>query len=308
MDHNEPGRRTLSGFSFYTFSFFRLAVFPGISCHFRNMKHLLSEILRGTWLLNVQDPGQYQRIASAVLDGNFKEQPKPDAFKIMGKTSYDNAGNAIVKDKVAVISMIGEMTKYDTVCSYGSEYYVSEMLKAEQDADIKGIILKLDGPGGNADALPVFEEIKPLIKKPVVALVDQACSLHYFIASVLSSHIMMSNTVTAEVGSIGVQVVFLKPEQEVIIVRPPQSKDKNQVFIDALNGDYSRLEAKLVPLAVHFQDMVKKSRPKVKEEAICGNTYYADEAIKVGLADSIGTLSDAYNLVIAKAELKNIKK
>lgn len=272
------------------------------------MKHLLSEIMRGTWLLDVPDPSLYQKLAGAILAGNFKGAPKPEAYRTIGKTAYDTTGNAIVKDKVAVISMIGEMTKYNTECSYGAEYYISEILKAENDPEIRGIILKLDGPGGNADALPLFEELAPLIKKPRVSLIDYACSLHYAVAAVFESHIMMNNTMTAKVGSIGVQVLFVKPEQEIVVIRPPQSKDKNQEFIDVLNGDYSKLEAELVPLATHFQNIVKKARPKAKEEAICGKTYYAEDAIKVGLADSIGSIQDAYNIVLTKSELQNIKK
>ena len=271
------------------------------------MKNLLSEIMRGTWLLDVVDPSQYQRLASAVLAGNFNNQEKPSAYNIIGKTTYDSMGKAQVKDKVAVISMIGEMTKYNSMCSYGAEYYAQELLKMQNDPEVKGAVLRLDGPGGNADALPIFEAIEGQITKPVVALVDRACSLHYFIAATQAYHIMMNNTVTAEVGSIGVMVAFEKPDKELIIVRPKQSLDKNQSFIEALAGETAKLEAKLEPLAIHFQNRVTEKRPQVKEETLHGNTYYAHDAVANGLADSIGDITKAYNMIVAKSELQQLK-
>lgn len=268
--------------------------------------NLVSEILRGTWLLDTPNPEQYKTLATSILSGKaLGNKLDAKAYEVIYQEELHN-GNVEKINKVALIQMIGEMSKYGGDCTYGATDFVTEILRAEKDDSIKGIILFLDGPGGNADAITVFQEIKSKLTKPVVALVDRACSLHYWVASLLSQHIMLNNDFSAECGSIGAMIMFQKPEQELIIIRPPESQDKNQGIVDALAGDYQKLEERLSILSQRFQKEVKENRPKVKDEALHGKTYLGQEAIDVGLADSIGDINKAYNLVLTMSELNQI--
>lgn len=269
--------------------------------------NILYEILHGTWLLESPDPQAYKKIADNILSGGSMNREKADCYSILGRQSSDGKGGIKTEDQVSVISMIGEMTKRSGMCNYGADYICQEFRKADANAEIKGHIAFFDGPGGNADAMPLFLSLKSQLTKPVVALVERACSLHYWTACELSDHIMMANDLTAEVGSIGAQIMFEKPTNEIIVIRPKQSQDKNQDFLDAIAGKPELLQAKLEPLAIAFQNGVKANRPKVKEETLHGKTYYAKEAIALGLADSIGDMQKAYNLVLTKAALKNQK-
>ena len=270
--------------------------------------NILYEILHGTWLLESADPQAYKNIANNIISGVPMNHEKAECYTVLGKQPVGKQEGAKMEDQVSVISMIGEMTKRTGMCNYGADYICSELLKADANPDIKGHILLTDGPGGNADAMPLFLSIKSQLTKPVVALVERACSLHYWTICELSDHIMMANDLTAEVGSIGAQIMFTKPTNEIIVIRPKQSQDKNQDFLDAIAGKPELLEAKLEPLAIAFQNGVKTNRPKVKEETLHGKTYYAKDAIALGLADSVGDMQKAYNLVLAKSELRNINK
>lgn len=269
--------------------------------------NIVYEILHGTWLLESPDPQAYRNIANNILSGGSTKHEKAECYTILGKQPVGKQEGAKMEDQVSVISMIGEMTKRTGMCNYGADYICSEMLKADSNPDIKGHILFSDGPGGNADAMPLFLALKSQLTKPVVALVERACSLHYWTICELSDHIMMANDLTAEVGSIGAQISFEKPTNELIVVRPKQSHDKNEPFIQALSGNTELLEEKLEPLAIAFQKGVKTNRPNVKEETLHGKTYYAKDAIALGLADSIGNMQKAYNLVLTKAALRSTK-
>lgn len=267
--------------------------------------NIVSEILRGNWLIDSPNLENYKTLAETLLSGKIQQMDKPVIYDIL--LQRENIGNKIVeKNKVAVISMIGEMTKYGGVCSFGATDFTAEILSAENNNEIKGIILFFDGPGGNADAITLFQSIKGKITKPVVALVDRACSLHYWIAAMLSEHIMLNNDFSAECGSIGSMIIFERPKNEIVIIRPPESQDKNQGIIDALSGDYTLLEERLSVLSQRFQKEVKENRPQIKDEALHGKTYFPKEAIEMGLADSIGDIQKAYELVLAKSELSNI--
>lgn len=270
------------------------------------MNYLISEILRGNWLLENPNKEIYNLIVKNILQGNILENKSLKAVSYLSED--DDADNSVKEiNKVAVISMIGEMAKYDN-CGWGAVSFVKEIRKANANPNIEGIILFIDGPGGNADAISLFQQVKPEIQKPIVALVDRACSLHYWIAALLADHIMLNDNFQAEVGSIGSMIVFEKPTNEIIIIRPEESKDKNQALVEALEGKYQLLEERLSILSQKFMQEIKENRPKVKEEALHGKTYLPEEAIKVGLADSIGDINKAYNLVLAKSELKKIKK
>lgn len=269
--------------------------------------NLVSEILRGSWLLESSTPDGYKLVAENILSGqSFQSLDKQETYSIIHNTETTSSGKVVEKDAVAVIEMIGAMTKYDTLCNFGAVGFAEQILDAERNPEIKGIILRIDGPGGNADAITVFQSLKNKITKPVVALVDKACSLHYWVAAILSEHIMLSNDFQAECGSIGAMIMFAKPKEEIIIIRPPESQDKNQALINALEGDYKALEEKLSILSKRFMSEVKEHRPNVKDEALHGKTFLAQEAIDMGLADSIGDLQKAYDLVIAKSELSKI--
>ena len=273
-----------------------------------SLKNLLTEIQTGIWLIETNSPEHYSEIVKQIKLGAFVNEKQEKFYSVIGKeTTNRQTGQSEMKDQVAVISMIGEMTKYNSWCSLGAQGYVNEILSAQNNPDIKGIILKIDGPGGNADAIAEFANIKNLITKPVVSLVDKAYSLHYWVAAMFGDKIMMNNNITAGVGSIGAMLSFNKPKDEIIMIRPEESADKNQEFLDALEGNYEKIQAKLSVLAQKFQNGVKLARPNVEKSALSGKTYFAEEAIQLGLADEMGSLESAYNWIVAKSEINKLK-
>ena len=273
-----------------------------------SLKNLLTEIQTGIWLIETNSPEHYSEIVKQIKLGAFVNEKQEKFYSVIGKEATNRqTGQSEMKDQVAVISMIGEMTKYNSWCSLGAQGYVNEILSAQNNPDIKGIILKIDGPGGNADAIAEFANIKNLITKPVVSLVDKAYSLHYWVAAMFGDKIMMNNNITAGVGSIGAMLSFNKPKDEIIMIRPEESADKNQEFLDALEGNYEKIQAKLSVLAQKFQNGVKLARPNVEESTLSGKTYFAEEAIQLGLADEMGSLESAYNWIIAKSEINKLK-
>ena len=273
-----------------------------------SLKNLLTEIQTGIWLIETNSPEHYSEIVKQIKLGAFVNEKQEKFYSVIGKEATNRqTGQSEMKDQVAVISMIGEMTKYNSWCSLGAQGYVNEILSAQNNPDIKGIILKIDGPGGNADAIAEFANIQNLITKPVVSLVDKAYSLHYWVAAMLGDKIMMNNNITAGVGSIGAMLSFNKPKDEIIMIRPEESADKNQEYLDALEGNYEKIQAKLSVLAQKFQNGVKLARPNVDDSALSGKTYFAEEAIQLGLADEMGSLESAYSWILAKSEINKLK-
>lgn len=267
----------------------------------------LSEITAGTWLIAPENIPQYQQIARTILSGGFVNEVKPELSTIIGKEVSNSRGESILQDQVGVVEMIGAMTKYSGPCNIGAIEIAGEMLRLDANSNVQAHVIVFDGPGGNADAMPVFHELKKKLTKCVVGYVEKADSLHLWAALVLCDKIVIANNLTAEMGSVGVLVAFDKSAKEVIYVRPPESQDKIQEYISAFEGDTSLLEEKLSPLAKHFQNGVKSTRPNVPDEALHGKTYVGKEAIKIGFADVMGDMQKAYNMAITLSKLQPLK-
>lgn len=220
----------------------------------------------------------------------------------------DEDGNIDIPDgSYAIVNMKGPVIKYGDWCNWGADEITRALYKMNSIPAIKGIILDTDGPGGSVSAIGPFLEFAKNKQKPVVALIDMAASLHYWTTVAVSDHMMVDNNVSAMVGSVGVVISFAdtKPyyEEKGIVfheIYPPESEDKNLSFRNALDGDYKKIiEEHLSPLARKFQNAVRSGRPNLKEKegVLTGKTFYAEEALDLGMIDSIGSMTAAMDEV-----------
>lgn len=220
----------------------------------------------------------------------------------------DNGGNSNSQSKagqVAIVSVTGVMTRYGEACSYGTEDISAQLLALDNMTGVSGVVMKWDSPGGDVNGTKPFAQTIANMVKPVVSYVIEADSAAYWGAS-QTDEIIMEDNAQAEVGSIGVygirQDVQAKLEKEGIkiqIVRADGSEDKALLnpYEDAPVEALAQHKSSINAVRAEFIDMVKIGRPSVDESAFSGKTYKAKEAIKLGLADRVGTLQDAINRV-----------
>lgn len=281
---------------------------------------LISEILRGQWALNVHSVQNYMPVLDTVLRGetafpDAKKEPilsfyNADTMQAMGKGTSEANQKAT---KTAIVSMVGPIVKYGNFCTYGADEIAGMLRAANNDDTVKSIVMYIDGPGGSTSAIAPFIEFASEKKKPVVVLLDSAYSLHYWTAVSVADHIMADNNINSGVGSIGVFVSFVDVKgmyeqkgAKVHEIYSDLSEHKNEVFRLALEGKYDKIKSEqLNPLAKKFQDAVKAGRPNLKEAegVLTGKTFFAEEALELGMIDSIGNLTRAINLANALAEI-----
>lgn len=222
--------------------------------------------------------------------------------------------NKAPKGSTAIIPIKGAMSKYDTPCAYGAESIGKFILHAASHKNIEAIILDIDSGGGAVNAVaPLIDAIESAkAKKPVLAYCDTAASAAYWIA-VSCDKIILSNDISAQVGSIGVMVSFsdMRGYWEAQGVKfhtiyAPESTHKNQAFELALKGDYDLIKTELLsPMAKQFQAAVKKNRPGIdlkQEGIIAGRMFFARDAFKYGMVDGIGTIEQALNIAATLAD------
>lgn len=203
---------------------------------------------------------------------------------------------------VAIIPMIGTMTRYGGMCSYGSEDFASWIIEANSLDYVSSIVLEMNGPGGEVDGTEMLGAVVRNSQKPVVAYVaGMAASAHYWIASQCREIIMESET-TSEVGSIGVLSMHVdaskfyeKEGYKINIIRSDGSEDKALYnSVEPLTAELlSTVKGELNVVRDTFIKTVKSGRPGISDDVFSGKMYFGKEAIKKGLADSIGYLGDA---------------
>lgn len=284
------------------------------------VNQLLSEVIRGTWLLEpsylIGFAPQVQKIIAGE-DLNFQESTNA-LIKILDPSGHvvkaDSEGRTQVPEgSYAVVSMMGAVIKYGDFCTYGADEIVGALQVADKNPRIRGTVFVLDGPGGAVSAIGPFLQFSKTKTKPIVGLADACMSLHYWAAVSVCDYLMADNDVSARFGSVGVVSSFqdAKPYWEEKGIKfheiyPPESENKNEAFRLALDGEYDMIrEEHLSPIAQKFQAAVRAGRPNLKEEkgVLSGKTYDADKALGLGMIDGIGSLADAMEM-INKLELQ----
>lgn len=223
---------------------------------------------------------------------------------LRSNTSLENAP----KGSIAVVDIQGALMKNDQYCGPAGMESIGAWIKAaDTNPNIDGIILKVDSPGGTVDGTEELGNIIKGTKKPIVGFINGTmASAAYWIGSATDT--LIANGATAHIGSIGVMMSFadVQPALEKAGVKFHEvysslSGDKNKAFRDARQGDYTDIIGNtLDPLAQMFTDTVNKNRTgklSTKENVLTGKMYFAKDAKKFGLIDSIGTMDDAINFI-----------
>ncbi len=286
------------------------------------VNHLVSEIRRGEWLMDMHNLESYAPIMSKLLAGeslNLNRDPKSllNFVDTQGKTLPANEDGVVIvpQGSIAVVKMIGEVIKYGDYCIYGADEIVAALTQAQQMKNVIATILIIDGPGGAVSAIGPFMEFAKNVKsKPIIGLCDQALSLHYWAAVELCDYIMADNNVSARFGSVGVVLSFADNKEAMEKngikfheIYPAESEHKNLSFKLARDGKYEMIKEEfLSPLAKKFQERVRANRPNIKEEVgvLSGKTYFADEALRLNMIDGIGGMDKAIRQAIVLSSIQ----
>lgn len=285
----------------------------------------LSKILSTTWYFHPQELVAYGNFLKGLLEGSIIFEETKTPLAIIGSSptgeriimqqnnddkNQDNAPESIFdqfpEGSVIIIPVKGVMFKEDTWWSWGTETIGALIREAADHKNIKAIIKDVHSGGGavNAVAPMVDATLYAKTKKPVISISEMAASAAYYSVAA-DDLIIASNDISSAFGSIGVMISFwdIAPYWKKLglkehTIYANQSKHKNLPFENALKGDY-KLIKKLVldPLAIKFQSDVRKFRKgkvDITQKGILnGKMYYANDAIKYGLADELGNLEYA---------------
>jgi protease-4 len=199
-----------------------------------------------------------------------------------------------------------------------SDKTLKQIHQWEEDSGIKGVIVRIDSPGGAvAPSQEIYEAIKRLKKtKPVISSFEStAASGGYYIAVATDKIYTNPGTIT---GSIGVIMDFINLGEVYKWAKVDRYNLKSGKFKDV--GSDTRpmspeekaiMQDTIMNVYEQFVGAVAEGRklPKEKVRTLAdGRIYTGDQAVKLGLADKLGTLDDAVDEMKSLAKIKGKPK
>lgn len=177
--------------------------------------------------------------------------------------------------------------------------------KAEADAAIGGVILRINSPGGTITATDIiYHEIMRFKKKRgiriVACMMDVAASGGYYIATAADEIVAHPTTITGSIGVIALKfnveglMEHLGIENET--VTSVALKDLWSPFRASTEEEREIIQDIIDRHHTIFCDAVRRGRKSLTEADVArladGRIYSADQALKAGLIDRIGYLDD----------------
>ncbi len=246
-----------------------------------------------------------------------------------GRTAKDKLKETVVqgkgRDKILLLDITGFLSDVQPWKPYSPPVTtvrdVKEKLrKAEQDRRIKGVVLRINSPGGTVTASDmIYEEIRKFKEKseiPVVAqMLSTAASGGYYVALAADRIMAQPTTIT---GSIGVIIQKFNVHELLakigIINTPVKSgvhKDIGSPFRPQTSEEKKILQDTIDSLYHRFVETVDEGRKGLsREEALTlsdGRIYTSDQAVENGLIDQIGYLDDAIDEVKKMAGIEEAR-
>jgi protease IV len=226
------------------------------------------------------------------------------------KTSSTTGSSGLAH--TAVIEIKGEIMSGSDA---SAEYVVSALKSAFEDEAAQGIVLLINSPGGSpVQAGMINDEIrrlKAIHKKPVYAVVEETCASAAYYIAVAADEIYVDKA--SIVGSIGVLMDsfgFTGLMEKLGVERRLMTAGENKGFLDPFSPQTepqkAHAQAMLNQIHKQFIDTVKAGRgKKLKEtpEMFSGLFWSGQQAVDMGLADSLGNLDFVARDVIKAEEL-----
>jgi signal peptide peptidase SppA len=227
---------------------------------------------------------------------------------------YDEPKPYETRDGIAIIEVSGPiMSESYWYATYDSILEAAEM--AAQDAAVKGILLRMNSPGGECNrAFEAAAELEAIgQRKPLWSIADTSAYSAGYMLACCADKIFVSPT-TGGVGSVGVYTShmdfseFLKKSGiNVTLIGEPDGKTSGNPYEPLDEEDEEEIRAEVSRLAAEFYSFVARRRRMTADEVKGLNAKCFEgsgNAIGSKLADASGTLK---SVVAEMAAMVNTK-
>jgi protease-4 len=224
-----------------------------------------------------------------------------------------------IKDRIAVIYALGAIQSGEgDGQTIGSETTAKAIREARQDSNVKAIVLRVNSPGGSALASDVIWREAQLAKKDkpfIVSMGDYAASGGYYISAGADKIFANTSTVTGSIGVFGMipnAKGFVNNKLGVTVDNV--KTNENAEFITSSRAltdfEYRKLQQSVDKVYDVFLSRVAEGRGMSTAEVDAigqGRVWSGQDAINIGLVDTLGGLEDAIEYAAIQANIEDYR-
>src|SRR5665811_1465668 len=189
---------------------------------------------------------------------------------------------------------------------------VDLLREADADSGIDAVVLRVNSPGGSpAASWEIYQAVREMSKPVVVSVADIAASGAYYVASAADEIVAAPSS---QVGSIGVILVaqdleglYEKVGIRYTVLTKGKYKDIGSPTREMTDEEKNVLQGQIDTVYEQFIADVADGRPGLDADQVrelaTGLTYPGEEALRLGLIDTIGSFSDALDSAAQAAGL-----
>ncbi|MGD6967924.1 signal peptide peptidase SppA [Rossellomorea vietnamensis] len=261
--------------------------------------------------------------ASSAASNDFSA-----AFEEMFAGTENPFAEEIIEDgssskRIAVLEVDGVIQDVNTAASifessgYNHEIFMEQLKTVQEDDSIKGVILKVNTPGGGVvESAQIHEqlvEIQEESEKPIyVSMGSMAASGGYYISAPAEKIFASRETLTGSLGVImqsvnyselaenyGVDFVTIKsgPHKDIMSPTREMTEEEREILQSMVNNSYEG-----------FVDVIAQGRGMSEEQVrqiADGRVYDGIQAKENNLIDGFGYVEDVIQEMKKDLELKN---
>jgi protease-4 len=260
------------------------------------------------------EPGWERALLEKLAFASLNEQRAARRWKIANRMVFlllfllvlwlllrpSHPGSTLPKQHTAVVSIRGEISSDSEA---GADLVLAAAREAFENSGAQAVVLLIDSPGGSPVQAGIINDeinrLKTLHKKPVYAVVEESCASAAYYIAVSADRIFVDKA--SIVGSIGVLMDgfgFTGLMDKIGVERRLMTAGENKGFLDPFSPQTApqraHAQAMLDQIHQQFIGVVKAGRGKRLQETpetFSGLFWTGEQAVQMGLADQLGSLS-----------------
>lgn len=213
---------------------------------------------------------------------------------------YDQWGEP---QRLALVIADGSISSGKSGGRMGEYEMLNAIRKVRKDGRVKGVILRVNSPGGSALASDlIWHEIEKTVKeKPVViSMGNVAASGGYYISSIDGQIFVNRNTLTGSIGVFGGKANISELLDKIGVYTESFSRGRNaglySMYEPFTDDQRQQLKESMRRFYTHFTELVGNARAITPDSVNAlgrGQVWTGTEAVANGLADQIGGVYQA---------------
>lgn len=293
--------RKISQSDFQTITNELYGIIPELSLQHKLVDGLMQKSEYGDFLKKKLNLNQDTELVSISISDYISQLPE-----------NEYSGN-----KIAVLYASGTIYNGDELDNIYSEAYIHHIKELADDDNIKAVVLRVNSPGGSANASDeILFELQQLKKKKplIISFGDYAASGGYYIAMAGDKIFAQNSTITGSIGVFGMIPDAKNLANRNGIYSDVVSTNTNSNMISPIsgvsNGTLAILQQSVEKTYQRFIHFVAKNRKKSIEEIDKigeGRVWSGKTAKEIGLVDEIGTLDDAILYASKSAKINDFQ-